>query len=104
MNFQAILLANITGFTLILFLRISRMLSQVKQDTEENAFNVMMYFVMIACIVEPLTFYVDGKPGILCYWINLLGNTYLYYANATGTFLWLLYMDLSLFHDRSRLK
>ena len=104
MNFQAILLANITGFTLILFLRISRILSQVKQDTEENAFNVMMYFVMIACIVEPLTFYVDGKPGLLCYWINLLGNTYLYYANATGTFLWLLFMDLSLFHDRLRLK
>ena len=104
MNLQAIIIANLVGFNLILFLLISRYISQTKADTEEKAFNVMMYLVMIACIVEPVTFFVDGKPGALSYWINVLGNTYLYYANATGTFLWFMFMDLSMFHDRSRIK
>ena len=104
MNLQAIIIANLVGFNLILFLRISRYISQTKADTEEKAFNVMMYLVMIACIVEPVTFFVDGKPGALSYWINVLGNTYLYYANTTGTFLWFMFMDLSMFHDRSRMK
>ena len=104
MNLQAIIIANLIGFNLILFLRISRYISQTKADTEEKAFNVMMYLVMIACIVEPVTFFVDGKPGALSYWINVLGNTYLYYANTTGTFLWFMFMDLSMFHDRSRMK
>ena len=103
MNLQAIIIANITGFILILFLHISRFISKTKSDTEENAFNAMMYLVMVACLIEPLTFYVDGKPGVVNHWINLLGNTYLYYANAVGTFLWLLYTDLSLFHDRKRI-
>ncbi len=69
MNLQAIIIANLVGFNLILFLLISRHISQTKADTEEKAFNVMMYLVMIACIVEPVTFFVDGKPGALSYCI-----------------------------------
>ena len=104
MNLQAIIIANLTGFTIILFLQISRIINQAKVNTEDNAFNVLMWLCMIACLVEPLTFLVDGKPGALCHWINVLGNTYLYYANSTGTFLWLIYMDLNLFNDRRRIQ
>ncbi|MCR5396207.1 MAG: GGDEF domain-containing protein [Lachnospiraceae bacterium] len=104
MNLQAIFVANLTGFFLIFFLFFSRFITKTKSDTEEHSFEVMMTLAMIACIVEPLTFAVDGIPGKLPYWINLLGNTYLYYANGLGSFLWLLYLDLKLYHDRSRMK
>ena len=104
MNLQAIIVANLTGFFLIFFLFFSRFITKTKSDMEEHSFEVMMTLAMIACIVEPLTFAVDGIPGKLPYWINLLGNTYLYYANGLGSFLWLLYLDLKLYHDRSRMK
>lgn len=104
MNLQAIIIANLTGFFLIFFLFFSRFITKTKSDTEEHSFEVMMTLAMIACIVEPVTFAVDGVHGIFPYWVNLLGNTYLYYANGLGSFLWLLYLDLNLYHDRSRMK
>lgn len=104
MNFQAILVANLTGFVLILFLAVSRRISRRKKDTEESAFVWMTRLVLIACLVEPLTFAVDGIHSPVAYWINMLGNTYLYYANGIGAFLWIMYIDLKMFHDRSRLK
>ena len=104
MNLQAIIIANLTGFFLIFFLYMSRFITKTKGDTEEHAFEVMMALAAIACLVEPLTFAVDGVPGKISYWVNILGNTYLYYANGLGSFLWLLYLDLSLNHDRSRMK
>ncbi len=54
---------------------------------DEKIFLHIVILPLIACIVEPLTFWVDGKPGALCYWINLLGNTYLYAANLIGSYL-----------------
>ena len=104
MNLQAIMVANITGFLILFFLFFSRFITRTKSDLEEHAFDVMMYLVMIALIVEPLGFAIDGIHSTVCYWINLIGATYLYFANGTGIFLWLMYVDLKLFHDRSRME
>ena len=104
MNLQAIIVANLTGFLLIMFLYFSRFITRTKSDTEEHAFDVMMGLAMIACVIEPITFAVDGIHNPICYWVNIIGNTYLYYANGLGSFLWLLYEDMKLFHDRSRMK
>ena len=103
MNLQAICVANFTGFLLILFLLISRFITEAKSQAEDYMFNVMMYLAMFACLIEPLTFFVDGKPGALSRWINLLGNTYLYFANGLGSFLWCMYVDQKLYHDRNRI-
>ncbi len=104
MNLQAIVVANATGFVLLLFLLISRLLTRTKLNTEERVFTLMMVLVMIACVVEPVTFAVDGCTSRIGRWINLLGNSFLYYANGLGAFMWLIYVDLNLFHDRKRLK
>lgn len=104
MNLQAIYIANFTGFILILFLFISRFITQSKSQAEDHIFNVMMILAIVSCLVEPLTFFVDGKPGMVCYWVNLLGNTYLYSSNGIGSFLWCVYVDRSLYHDPVRAK
>ena len=103
MNLQAIYIANFTGFVLILFLLISRLITQTKSQAEDYVFNVMMFLALFACLVEPLTFFVDGKPGVVSKWINLLGNTYLYFANGMGSFFWCMYVDRKLYHDRERM-
>ncbi|MBP5384453.1 MAG: GGDEF domain-containing protein [Lachnospiraceae bacterium] len=104
MNLQAIYVANFTGFLLILFLLISQFITRKKSRAEDRIFTVMMYLVLLSCLIEPLTFYVDGKSGTLNYWINLLGNTFLHSANGIGSFLFCAYVDSSLYHDHGRLK
>ena len=104
MNLQAIYVANITGFLLILFLLISQYITVKRNSIEDRIFSWMMYIVLVACLVEPLTFYVDGKPGIINHWINLLGNTYLYSANCVGSFLFCVYVDENLYHSGERLQ
>ena len=64
MNLQAIYVANITGFFLILSLLISQSITFKKSSVEDRIFSWMMYLVLLACLIEPLTFYIDGKPGL----------------------------------------
>ena len=104
MNFQAIMVANITGSILIFFLYVSRNITRTNSDTGERLFGVMMLLAFFACLIELITFAVDGKPGIACRYINLLGATYLYFANGIGSFLFCIYVDLSLYNDTERAK
>ena len=104
MNIQAILVANITGFVLLLILYISRAITRVKSDTEEKALDALMMITLIACIVQSLTFVVDGMPGIVARYTIILGNTYLYFSNVIGPFLFCMYVDLNLYHDRTRIR
>ena len=103
MNLQAIYLANIVGFLLIAFLFLSRYITRTKSVAEERIFTIMMWLALIACLIEPLTFAVDGKSELVFRLINMLGNTYLYFANGFGSFLFCMYVDQSLYHDRSRI-
>ena len=104
MNLQAIFVANITGFLLILSLLISQMITCRNNRVQDRIFSWMMYLVLVACLVEPITFYIDGREGALYYWINLLGNTYLYGANVVGSFLFCVYVDENLYHSRERVR
>ena len=103
MNLQAIYLANIVGFLLIAFLFLSRYITRTKSVAEERIFTIMMWLALVACLIEPLTFAMDGHAGIGYRLINLLGNTYLYFANGFGSFLFCMYVDQSLYHDKSRI-
>lgn len=104
MNIQAILVANITGFVLLLILYISRAITRIKSDTEEKAIDALMMLTLIACVVQSLTFVVDGLPGMVARYTIILGNTYLYYSNVIGPFLFCMYVDLNLYHDRARIR
>ena len=104
MNLQAILVANLTGFFLLLFLFISRLMTRTKRQAEEPTFEAMVFLAGIACLIEPLTFFVDGKPGVANHLINLLGNTYLYFANCLGSLFWCMYVDKCLYHSRERIR
>ena len=102
MNIQAILVANITGFVLLLILYISRAITRIKSDTEEKAMDALMMITLFACIVQSLTFVFDGLPGNVARYTIIFGNTYLYCSNVIGPFLFCMYVDLNLYHDRAR--
>ena len=82
MNFQAICVANITGFLLIVSLLVSKYITYNSVRIEDRIFTLMMHLVMVGCLLEVITFYVDGRSGRINYWINLIGNSILYGINA----------------------
>ena len=103
MNIQAILVANITGFCLLVILLITRYITRRRWNRAEQIFLHITILPLLSCIVEPVTFLVDGQPGLVCHYVNLLGNTYLYGANLAGSYLWCIYVDLKLYDDKSRI-
>ena len=104
MNYQAIVLLNLFGIILLAFLAISRFMTRQRRRLGDKFFTALVLITMGGCAIEIFSFWVDGRPGRLNYWLNLLSNTALYLANLSGCFIWLLYVDLKLYRDRPRLK
>lgn len=102
MNLQSIIILNAAGFMLLLILTLTRKMTRTERTIEDHLFTVLIQMVMVACIVEPLTFYVDAKPGAVYYWINLLGNTYLYTMILIGAYVWCIYVDFRLYKKPDR--
>lgn len=103
MEFQTIFILNLFGIVLLLFLIASRFATRQRRRLGDKFFTALTLITMGASIVEIFSFWIDGKPGVISYWLNLLCNTGLYMANVTGCFVWLLYVDLKLYRDRKRL-
>ncbi len=57
---------------------------------------IIILITIIACIVDPIVFYADGRSGALCHWIIVLGNTYLFTANAWLGILWIAFLVIHL--------
>ena len=97
MDFQTILISNLFGIVLLLFLLASRFATRQRRRLGDKFFTALTLTTLGASIVEIFSFWIDGRPGAVSYWLNLLCNTGLYLANVTGCFVWLLYVDLKLY-------
>ncbi|MCR5324981.1 MAG: GGDEF domain-containing protein [Lachnospiraceae bacterium] len=104
MNLQAILIANMFGLILLICVFISIILTKQNRRLSDKIFMALIFLVMAANVLESLTFYLDGKPGALNYYVNLFGSTYLYIANVTCGFLWTVYVDIKLYRSEERAK
>jgi len=64
----------------------------------------MISLTAFSCIMEMITFIIDGKalPGMRE--LHMIGDTLLFLANITISFSWCIYVDLRLYEDEQRLK
>jgi len=62
-NFEAILISNMLGFMMLLMLLLNSTWQYRGKDFESILIKVIILSVMAMCIIEPLTFYLDGMPG-----------------------------------------
>ena len=104
MNYQSIVLLNLFGVVLLAFLAISRFMTRQRRRLGDKFFTALVLITMGGNAIEIFSFWIDGRPGVLNHWLNLLVNTSLYLANLACCFIWLLYVDLKLYRDRQRLK
>ncbi len=105
MNITSVATSDLTGFILIAAMLYSSRIRRSDTGHEEfRIFSAMAIMAMIACIVDLLTFYSDGKSGTLMHIIAVVGNTYCFVANPLFISSWCLYEDLKLYHSMKRVQ
>ncbi|MBQ7424787.1 MAG: hypothetical protein IJV21_00810 [Lachnospiraceae bacterium] len=105
MNLLAVATSDYIGVILLIAMLIS---SRIRRSDNEHAefrvFTIITIMTMIACLVDFLVFYSDGKTNPIFKIINRLGNTYCFMANPVFIASWCLYEDLKLYHSFTRVR
>ncbi len=103
MYLRSVYIANATGILVLLMLLYSSRAKTLRHHVEDRLYKLMVYGVIIGCLVEALSYSIDGKlfPGARL--INHLSNTYLFTMNVLLPFALLVTVDLSLYGDMNRI-
>ena len=105
MSLRAVATSDFTGILLLTSLLIS---SRIRRSDEKHPeiriYTVIAILTLIACVVDFLSFYVDGRSGIIMRILNYACNTFCFMVNPIFISSWCLYEDLKLYRSRTRVK
>ncbi len=105
MNLVAVATSDFTGFILLVAMLYSSRIRRSDAGHDEfKIFTAITILTMIACVVDFLMFFCDGKGGILMRIMNMAGNTFCFMANPVFISSWCLYEDIKLYHSMTRVK
>lgn len=105
MNILAVATSDYIGFMLLVAMLFSSRIRRTDEKHPEfKIFTTISILTMVACVIDFVSFYVDGNtmPGMKL--VNILTNTYCFMANPIFVASWCLYEDLKLYHSMSRVK
>lgn len=104
-NIEEILIVNLTGAMLMLILPRLRMknVGYYKQEGD-RIYTAMSWITFAGLLVEMLTFFIDGNtaPGMRL--LSKLCNGYLFLATSAVGMLWVLYVDVNIYHSPKRIR
>lgn len=103
MDLRSIFVTNGVGIFILLMLYYVSRTRILRRRTEDRLYSFMMFGVMLGCFTEALSYALDGRvfPGAIA--LNYLANTYLFSFNLLLPFCVLMYIDLGLYGDMSRI-
>ncbi|MBR1641193.1 MAG: GGDEF domain-containing protein [Butyrivibrio sp.] len=105
MNLLAVATSDYIGLMLLIAMLISSKIRRADAGhIEYKLFTAITILTMIACVVDFLSFFSDGKSGFLMRAINTVANTYCFMANPIFIAAWCIYEDLKLYHSKTRIK
>lgn len=102
-NITAVLIANGIGIMLLLSMLYNIKTRRGFNSVIDRLFGIMLLFNFLQCVLEPVTFLVDGGAFPLCHEVLMLSNSLLYINTAVFSFLWTVYAEYKLFGDRYRI-
>ncbi len=105
MNIVSVATSDYIGLLLLIAMLISSRIRRADSGhIEYKIFTAITIFTMIACVIDFLVFFSDGKSGILMRFINMAGNTFCFMANPIFISSWCVYEDLKLYRSFRRVK
>jgi diguanylate cyclase (GGDEF)-like protein len=105
MNILAVATSDYIGFMLLVAMLFSSRIRRTDEKHPEfKIFTTISILTMVACVIDFVSFYLDGNtmPGMKP--VIILTNTYCFMANPLFVASWCLYEDLKLYHSMNRVK
>ncbi|WP_026493758.1 GGDEF domain-containing protein [Butyrivibrio sp. XPD2002] len=104
MNIVAVAVTDYIGIILLIALLINSRFKRVDQQLDMKIFSNIAFLTLISCFVDFISFYADGNPGNAWRIINIMANSFCFFANPVFVFSWCLYEDYKLYHSIYRLR
>ena len=103
MELRSVYIANGVGVFLLMLLQYTARAKLLRRRIEDKIFSFLVGGVMLGCLMEALSYTLDGRlfPGARV--LNYAANTYLYSLNVLLPFFVMVYVDLGLFGDPGRI-
>ena len=103
MNLQSIVITNCIGFALAMLVLFSSHMVRKRKDLDSRMLTAMLVVLASCCLMEMISFLVDGRPSRAAMIASWVSNLWIYLANPTFAVLWLLYTDYHLHRKANRL-
>ena len=103
MNLQSIVITNCIGIFLSLIVINSSNMARKGKDLDSRLLTVLLITACSCCLMEMISFLVDGHPSVFCKVMAWVSNIWIYLANPLLSTLWLLYTDYHLHRKKERL-
>jgi len=101
---EEILVANSVGLLVLIVSMLSRIEIRKEKHISGKFFEGMVWITFLALIMETLTFVIDEKPGVIIHILQHVTNAYLFLASSCVGILWVLFVDVRIFHSIPRIK
>ena len=103
MNLLAIAIANSIGIFLALSVLGISYMDRKGNDPDSRLLTALLVICCSCCLMDMISFLVDGKASGFCVAMVWITNTWLYLGNPLFATLWLLYVDYHLYKKEKRL-
>lgn len=87
-NLPAVYIANAMGVIIAFIMLAGNKWKLSGSDSESRSIRQLLLVVISACLVDPIEFTVDGRPGKFNFLIGYIGNLWLYMTNLIICPLW----------------
>lgn len=102
-NLAEILVANVTGISVLTMLLMLRRRSHEPNQPADHLFDWMVGIAFGALVMETLSFVIDGREGAAVRVLQYVTNGYLFLASSSVGMLWTTYVDYRVYHSLKRL-
>ena len=103
-NMSEIFIVNGIGICLMVFLHLTRIKKTEKRFISDWLFDTMTWTAIAGCLVETLTFILDGKMFPGCRTLSYLLNSLCFIGTCGVGFLWCLFVDFRIFNSTRRIR
>ncbi len=102
LNLPEIYISNLMGLMLMIGVYLGNAWKMQKQNSEDKVLYGMIITVMLSCILDPIAYTVDGKPGKICFVLCYVCNMWSFVANLIIGPLWisLIKIHVTGIHDK----